>query len=100
MEMGSKALPLVWKHESGRKSLLIGNSAHHVVGMDPLESKGLLIRLRDWATRPEFSYRHVWKVGDLVMWDNTGSLHRATEYPLDCGRMLHRTKLEGDEPIV
>ena len=98
--MGRKELPLVWNHKSGRKSLVIGNSAHHVVGMEPLESKGLLIRLRDWATGPEFSYRHTWKVGDLVMWDNTGTLHRATEYPLDCGRMLHRTKLEGDEPIV
>jgi len=38
--------------------------------------------------------------GDLVMWDNTGTLHRATAYPLDCGRMMHRTKLEGDEEIV
>jgi alpha-ketoglutarate-dependent taurine dioxygenase len=98
--MGRKELPLVWTHKSGRKSLVIGNSAHHVIGMEPLESKGLLIRLRDWATSELFSYRHVWKVGDLVMWDNTGSLHRATPYPLDCERMLHRTKLEGEEPIV
>jgi alpha-ketoglutarate-dependent taurine dioxygenase len=98
--MGRKELPLVWKHASGRKSLVIGNSAYYVVGLDPFESKGLLIRLRDWATGPDFSYSHEWKVGDLVMWDNTGSLHRATDYPLDSGRMLHRTKLEGDEPIV
>ena len=100
MAMGRKELPLVWTHQSGRKSLVIGNSAHHIVGMDPLESKGLLIRLRDWATRPEFSYSHQWKVGDLVMWDNTGTLHRAMPYPLDSGRMLHRTKLEGEEPLV
>ena len=100
MQMGRKELPLVWKHESGRKSLVIGNSAHHVVGMDPLESKGLLIRLRDWATRDEFSYSHAWKVGDLVIWDNTGTLHRAMPYPLESGRMLHRTKLEGEEPLA
>jgi alpha-ketoglutarate-dependent taurine dioxygenase len=97
---GRRELPLVWTHRSGRKSLVIGNSAHHVVGMDPLEGKGLLVRLRDWATRPEFTYSHVWKVGDLVMWDNTGTLHRAMPYPLDSGRMLHRTKLEGEEPIA
>jgi alpha-ketoglutarate-dependent taurine dioxygenase len=99
-EMGRKELPLVWKHQSGRKSLVIGNSAHHVVGMDPLDGKGLLIRLRDWATQPEFTYSHAWAVGDLVMWDNTGSLHRAIPYEVDSKRMLHRTKLEGEEPIA
>ncbi len=98
--VGRKELPLVWDHRSGRKSLVIGNSAHNILGMDPLDGEELLIRLRDFATRPEFSYRHEWQVGDLVMWDNTGSLHRATPYPLDSGRMLHRTKLEGDEPIA
>jgi alpha-ketoglutarate-dependent taurine dioxygenase len=98
--VGRKELPLVWTHRSGRKSLAIGNSAHNILDYDPLDGEELLIRLRDFATGPEFSYRHVWSVGDLVMWDNTGSLHRATPYPLDCERMLHRTKLEGDEPIA
>lgn len=98
--VGRKELPLVWTHKSGRKSLVIGNSAHNILNYDPLDGEELLIRLRDFATQPEFSYSHEWKVGDLVMWDNTGTLHRATPYPLDCGRMLHRTKLEGDEPIV
>ena len=98
--VGRKELPLVWTHRSGRKSLVIGNSAHNILGMDPLDGEELLIRLRDFATQPEFTYTHEWKVGDLVMWDNTGTLHRATEYPLDCGRMMHRTKLEGDEEIV
>lgn len=97
---GRKDLPLVWKHASGRKSLVIGNSAHYVIGMDPLDSTELLVRLRDFATGPEFSYSHEWTVGDLVMWDNTGTLHRAMAYPLDCGRMLHRTKLEGEEPVA
>ncbi|MBV1686892.1 TauD/TfdA family dioxygenase [Novosphingobium sp. G106] len=100
LEMGRKALPLVWKHQSGRKSLVLGNSAHHVVGMDPLDSKGLLIRLRDWATQEQFVYSHEWTVGDLVMWDNTGSLHRAIPYEVNSKRMLHRTKLEGEEPIL
>lgn len=98
--IGRKELPLVWTHKSGRKSLVIGNSAHGILDYDPLDSEELLIRLRDFATRPEFTYRHEWQSGDLVMWDNTGTLHRATPYPLDCGRLLHRTKLEGDEPIA
>jgi alpha-ketoglutarate-dependent taurine dioxygenase len=98
--IGGKELPLVWTHRSGRRSLVIGNTAHHVVGMDPLDGRELLIRLRDWATRPEFSYRHRWTIGDAVMWDNTGTLHRATPYPLDSGRCLHRTKLEGEEAIA
>lgn len=97
---GRKELPLVWTHRSGRKSLVIGQSAHNIIDYDPLDGEELLIRLRDFATSERFTYSHEWSVGDLVMWDNTGSLHRATSYPLDCGRMLHRTKLEGDEPIV
>ncbi|HET8710137.1 MAG TPA: TauD/TfdA family dioxygenase, partial [Spongiibacteraceae bacterium] len=99
LALGKKELPLVWTHKSGRKSLVIGSATHYIVDMNPIESDDLLIRLRDFATQPEFHYGHEWKVGDLVMWDNTGTLHRATPYPLDCGRMLHRTKLEGDEPI-
>jgi alpha-ketoglutarate-dependent taurine dioxygenase len=97
---GGKDLPLVWTHRSGRKSLVIGNSAHGIIGMDPLESEDLLIRLRDFATGDQFTYSHEWKVGDMVMWDNTGTLHRATDYPIDCGRMMSRTKLEGDEEIA
>lgn len=97
---GKNELPLVWTHRSGRKSLVIGNTAHYIMGMDPLESEDLLIRLREHATQPQFSYRHVWADGDAVMWDNTGTMHRATPYALDCGRLLHRTKLEGEEPFA
>jgi alpha-ketoglutarate-dependent taurine dioxygenase len=100
LAIGRTELPLVWKHESGRKSLVIGNSAFSVIGMDPLESKALLIYLRSFATQDRFHYSHTWSVGDAVMWDNTGTLHRATPYPADCGRMLHRTKLQGEEPLA
>jgi len=100
LSYGKNELPLVWTHRSGRKSLVIGATAHFVVGMGTLESKELLVRLRDHATQPQFSYRHVWSDGDAVMWDNTGTMHRATPYALDCGRMLHRTKLEGEEPFA
>jgi alpha-ketoglutarate-dependent taurine dioxygenase len=98
--IGEKELPLVWTHGSGRKSLVIGCTAHHVIGAPAAKSAEILVGLREWATSEQFSYSHEWKVGDLVMWDNTGTMHRAEPYDPDCGRMLHRTKLEGEEPIV
>lgn len=99
-KIGRNELPLVWKHASGRKSLVLGSTSDYVVGMDPEESRALLVRLRDWCTRPEFVYTHKWTLGDTVMWDNTGTMHRATTYALDSGRMMHRTKLEGEEACL
>jgi alpha-ketoglutarate-dependent taurine dioxygenase len=99
IRIGEIELPLVWKHRSGRKSLVLGCTAHHVLGMDPTESTKLLVRLRDWATQPQFVYSHEWSVGDAVMWDNTGTMHRAMPYDPNCGRLLHRTKTAGEEPI-
>ena len=96
----SRAQPLVWTHRSGRKSLVLGGTAAYVEGYGPLESRELLVRLRDWATRPHFVYRHEWKLGDMVMWDNTGTLHRAMPYDPDCGRLMHRTMLAGEEPFA
>lgn len=95
-----KTLPLVWTHRSGRKSLVLGSTASHVEGMDLRDGWALLTRLRDYATEDRFVYRHRWTVGDMVVWDNTGTMHKATPYPLDSGRMMHRTKLEGEEPFA
>ncbi|MET0240400.1 MAG: TauD/TfdA family dioxygenase [Sphingobium sp.] len=97
MGIGDQELPLVWTHRSGRKSLVIGCTAYEVVGKGHKDSTRLLHGLRNWATQPQFTYRHVWSVGDLVIWDNTGTMHRATPYDPNSGRMLHRTKLEGEE---
>jgi len=98
MAMGEIELPLVWKHRSGRRSLVLGNTAQQVVGMDAKRSAKTLHGLREWATSEPFHYAHVWSVGDAVMWDNTGTMHRAMPYDPDCGRLLHRTKLAGVEP--
>lgn len=100
MGLGEVELPLVWKHRSGRQSLVLGCTGHHVLGMTPTASTKLLVRLREWATQPQFVYSHEWSVGDAVIWDNTGTMHRAMPYDPDCGRLLHRTKTAGEEPIA
>lgn len=91
--------PLVWTHKSGSKSLVLGATASHVEGMDPEESRALLDRLLTWATQPQFVYQHEWHVGDLVIWDNTGTMHRVTPYSAASGRLMHRTTLVGEEPL-
>ncbi|MFN6549719.1 TauD/TfdA dioxygenase family protein [Mycolicibacterium septicum] len=100
MAIGDRELPLVWTHQSGRKSLVLGATARHITDIDFRKSAELLVRLRDWATQPDFTYRHQWTVGDLVIWDNTGTMHRATPYDPASGRLLQRTKLEGEEPFA
>jgi alpha-ketoglutarate-dependent taurine dioxygenase len=92
--------PLVWRHRSGRKSLLLSSSVTRVVGMDEAESQALLTGLMAWATQPRYVYRHRWMMGDLLIWDNTGTMHRAMPYDLDSGRRLHRVTLEGEESFA
>jgi alpha-ketoglutarate-dependent taurine dioxygenase len=91
--------PLVWTHRDGRKSLVIGASCDHIVGMDPGESRSLLDDLLVRATRPERVYRHEWTVGDSVIWDNRGVLHRAVPYDETSPREMLRTTILGHEPI-
>ncbi len=100
MAIGDSELPLVWNHRSGRKSLVLGCTAYQVMGMSPKDSAELLVMLREWATQPDFVYRHEWSVGDTVIWDNTGTMHRAIPYDPASGRMMHRTKLEGEEAFA
>lgn len=91
--------PLVWQHRSGRRSLVIGASASHVVGMDRDEGRALLAELLERSTAPGRVYRHEWTVGDLVIWDNTGVMHRVNPYDPSSAREMHRTTMSGDEPI-
>jgi alpha-ketoglutarate-dependent taurine dioxygenase len=95
----SKEHPLVWTHQSGRRSLVLGATASHVVGMDHDEGRALLDDLLHRSTTPERIYRHAWAVGDLVIWDNRGVLHRACPYDAASPRDMHRTTLHGNEPI-
>jgi len=95
----SKEHPLVWTHQSGRRSLVLGATASHVVGLEHEEGRALLDDLLERSTTPERIYRHQWQVGDLVIWDNRGVLHRASQYDAASARDMHRTTLHGDEPI-
>jgi alpha-ketoglutarate-dependent taurine dioxygenase len=95
----SKEHPLVGQHRSGRRSLVLGATADHVVGMGLDEGRKLLDDLLARVTRPERVYRHEWRLGDLVIWDNRGVIHRACPYDPDSPRDMHRTTFVGDEPI-
>jgi alpha-ketoglutarate-dependent taurine dioxygenase len=91
--------PLTWARRDGRTSMLLGATADHVVGVPPEDGDALLDRLLDWATQPQFTLRHRWRRGDLVVWDNTGMLHRAQPYGETSRRLMHRTSLAGEEAI-
>jgi alpha-ketoglutarate-dependent taurine dioxygenase len=95
----SKVHPLVWRHRSGRSSLVLGATCDHVVDMDRDEGQALLADLLARSTTPARVYRHEWSVGDVVIWDNRGVLHRACPYDATSPRDMHRTTFAGDEPI-
>jgi alpha-ketoglutarate-dependent taurine dioxygenase len=95
----AKEHPLIWQHRSGRRSLVLGATADHVVGMDVDEGRAFLADLLERATSPDRVYRHEWEVGDVVIWDNCGVLHRAAPYDPASARDMHRTTLFGDEPV-
>ncbi len=89
--------PLVKRHpETGEPVLYLGEHAAHVVGM-PLESgRALIRRLNAHITSEPFVYRHRWRVGELVIWDNRSVLHKATEFDAaHHARVLRRTTVLG-----
>jgi len=91
--------PLVWSRRDGRRSLLLGATAQEVIDMDPDDGGALLSRLEEWSTQPQFVLRHHWRRGDLVIFDNTGLLHRAMPFEPTSPRLMHRTTLVGTEPV-
>jgi alpha-ketoglutarate-dependent taurine dioxygenase len=92
--------PLVWKHKSGRKSLVVGSHADSVAGLPIPHGRSLLMRLQEWAAQPAFSYRHEWQEGDLVIWDNCGCMHRVVPYDENSGRRMHRSTIMGEERVA
>jgi alpha-ketoglutarate-dependent taurine dioxygenase len=95
----AKEQPLIWRHRNGRCSVVLGPTADHVVGMARDEGDALMADVLARATAPDRVYRHEWGVGDMVIWDNRGVLHRALPYDPMSPRDMHRTTLHGDEAI-
>jgi len=93
---------LVQTHpRSGRKGLYLASHASHIVGMPVDEGRALLKELVEHATQPRFVYRHKWQVGDLLIWDNRCTMHRATPFDDFAERRdLRRTTVVGDLPLV
>jgi taurine dioxygenase len=93
--------PIVRTHpENGRKSLYINPiRIEGIVGLDHKEALPLLDELLEHAVQEKFQYRHEWRAGDLVMWDNRRLLHKANgDYDMDQTRYLYRVMLQGDVP--
>lgn len=94
--------PLVRMHPvTGREGFYLGfGDVRKICGMDQAASLELIKRLTELATKPELVYRHRWKVGDVVIWDNRGLLHAATPYDKENDRRLvWRISVRGERPV-
>ena len=94
--------PIVRTHpESGRKAIYVNPiRTEGIVGMREEEAQALLADLLEHATQPQYQYRHQWRPGELVMWDNRSLLHKANgDYDMKQLRYLYRIMLQGDVPV-
>ena len=80
--------------------LVLGGTACRILGMDEKESDALIERLMKWSEQPDYTYRHEWRLGDLVIWDNTGAMHRVMPFDAESRREFHRCTLNGEEAIT
>jgi len=85
---------------TGRKSLYLSSHAGGIVGWPVPEARAFLRDLIEHATQRQFVYSHQWRVGDLVMWDNRQTMHRARPFPENEPRDVRRTTLAGERPTV
>jgi alpha-ketoglutarate-dependent taurine dioxygenase len=97
--MPPMVLPLVWTQPDGRRSLVLGSHADEIVGMSLTAGRSQLARLMEWAAQPELTYTHEWELGDFVIWNNHGVMHRVVPYAEDSGRNMHRTSITGDQKL-
>ena len=82
---------------SGRKTLYLASHASHIIGWPVEEGRGLIEELVAFATQPRFVYRHHWRVGDLVIWDDRCTMHRGRPYDeAKYRRVLHRTTVSDE----
>src|SRR5437763_1671235 len=85
---------------TGRRSLYLSSHAGTILGWPVPEARAFLRDLVEHATQRQFVYAHRWRVGDLVMWDNRQTMHRARPFPAHEPRDMRRTTLAGDGPTV
>jgi taurine dioxygenase len=93
--------PLVRRHPvTGKISAFVAKDVvSGIIGMDDAQARPLIDRIEATGTRPEFVYSHKWQPGDVLIWDNTCTLHRATPFDNKYNRMLYRTQVQGATPI-
>jgi taurine dioxygenase len=91
--------PLVCTHpETGRRMLYIGSRRNaYLIGLSLWESEALLDELWSFVDRPEFAWEHVWRIGDLVLWDNRCTMHRRDAFDPSSRRVMHRTQVKGEQ---
>jgi taurine dioxygenase len=91
--------PLVCTHpNTGRRMLYLGRRRNaYLIGLPLAESEALLDELWAFVDRPEFTWEHVWRVGDLVMWDNRCTMHRRDAFDPGSRRIMHRTQIKGEQ---
>jgi taurine dioxygenase len=93
--------PLIRTHPAdGRKALWVSTgTVKEVIGLPKPEGLALVDELVEWATQDRFVYRHKWRVGDVLMWDNRCTLHTGTLYDdTKYDRLMHRLWVKGDRP--
>jgi len=90
--------PLVYVHpETGRRALYLGRRRNAYIEGLPLDaSDALLDEIWAWATRDSSTWRHQWRVGDLVLWDNRCTMHRRDAFDSTSRRVMHRTQIRAD----
>ena len=92
--------PVVRVHpETGERTLVAGNFVRSFVGLDSHESSALLELLQRRITKPENTIRWNWAAGDVAIWDNRATQHRAVDDYDDQPRLMHRVTLMGDVPV-
>jgi taurine dioxygenase len=94
---GEAVHPVFRTHdETGRKAVYVDRlMTMKVVDMPQTESDELLNAVFDHSERDEFIYRHIWRVGDLLVWDNRCSAHARDDFPSDQRRLMWRTTVKG-----
>jgi taurine dioxygenase len=91
--------PLVCTHpNTGRPMLYLGRRRNaYLIGLPLAESEALLDELWAFVDRPEFTLEHIWRVGDLVIWDNRCTMHRRDAFDPGSRRIMHRTQVKGEQ---